>query len=95
MIHSHDRSPRYEFDRTRLLHERLNTLFGVQTIPTKRLLVRAVMSSLVRHLRCERHTREEWKRASALALAWPLGQYLGARRAQAGGPPTRLEPGTV
>ena len=36
-------------------------------------LARAVVSSLRTHLRCEASAR-----AIALAVAWPLGQYLGA-----------------
>lgn len=73
VIHSHDRSIRYEFARTYVLHRRLFELFRLRTIPTLPLLIRAIVSSLAVHLHCERNGR-----AFALAFAWPLGQYLGA-----------------
>jgi len=79
VIHSHDRSIRYEFTRTYVLHRRLFELFQLRTIPTLQLLVRAIVSSLAVHLRCERSGR-----AFALAFAWPLGQYLGALSAVRG-----------
>jgi rhamnosyltransferase len=73
VIHSHDRSAQYEFARTYVLHRRLHELFGLRTIPSAVGLARAVVSSLGTHLRCEASAR-----AIALAVAWPLGQYLGA-----------------
>jgi rhamnosyltransferase len=76
VVHSHDRSARYELARTFVLHRRFYELFALRTIPTVPLLVRAIASSLRTHLRCERSLR-----AAALAFAWPLGQYLGARAA--------------
>jgi rhamnosyltransferase len=76
VFHSHDRSPRYELARTYQIHRRLYDLFGVRTIPTLPLLARAMASSLRLHWRCERSVR-----AMMLAVAWPLGQYLGARSA--------------
>jgi rhamnosyltransferase len=72
VIHSHDRSARYEFARTWLLHRRLNELFGLRTIPSLSSLARAVASSLTLHLK-----HDPGLRAAALAVAWPLGQYLG------------------
>lgn len=79
VIHSHDRPVRYEFARTRHLHRRLYELFGLRTIPTLPQLARAIASTLVSHLRCQRDGR-----AVALAFAWPLAQYLGARSAVRG-----------
>ncbi|MBI3400189.1 MAG: glycosyltransferase [Acidobacteria bacterium] len=76
VIHSHDRSARYEFARTYVLHRRLYALFGLRTIPTLPRLIRAIVSSAAAHLRVERT-----RRALALACAWPLGQYLGAQSA--------------
>ena len=73
VIHSHDRSARYEFARTCALHRRLFELFRLRTIPTLPLLARAIASSVVAHLRVERSAR-----SLALAVAWPLGQYYGA-----------------
>jgi rhamnosyltransferase len=76
VVHSHERSASYEFNRTRVLHRRLYELFGVQTIPTPFHLARAIGACIATHARCERSVR-----ATALAFAWPLGQYLGARSA--------------
>ena len=92
--HSHERSARYEFQRTRILHDRLHALFGLRTIPTRSALARAILSSLGVHLRCEWRAPARWPRACALAFAWPLGQYLGARDAVGGGT-RRLPPGQV
>jgi rhamnosyltransferase len=76
VVHSHDRSARHEFCRTRALHRRFHELFGLQTIPSVPLLARAIASSLATHLRCDPGLR-----SLALAFAWPLGQYLGGRSA--------------
>jgi rhamnosyltransferase len=84
VVHSHDRSAAYELARTYRLHQRLVELFELRTIPTVPLLVRAVASSLVLHLRCERTRPGAWARAIALAVAWPLGQYLGGSTAAKG-----------
>jgi len=91
VIHSHHRSARYELDRTYLIHQRLHALFGLSTVPTARHLVRAVMVSLVAHGRRviadrahRRPTLAAWWRAAALAVAFPLGQYLGARSSRTG-----------
>jgi rhamnosyltransferase len=74
VIHSHERPVREEFARTRVLHSRLRQLFGLRTIPTSYALARAIASTLAAHLACETSAR-----AAALAVAWPLGQYLGGR----------------
>jgi len=81
VIHSHDRSPRYEYTRTRDLHEHLGELFDVHTIPTFGSLVRAISTTALKHLWWERSTPNRLPRALALAVAWPLGQYVGGRRA--------------
>ena len=74
VIHSHDRSARYEFLRTYVLHRRLYELFGLRTIPTLPLLARAIASSLDLHWRLQPFSG----RGVALAFAWPMGQYFGA-----------------
>jgi len=79
VFHSHDRSPVHELRRTRALHQRLYELFELRTIPSLPLLARAVASCLVLHLRLERDRPSAWPRAIGLAVAWPLGQYLGGR----------------
>lgn len=81
--HSHERSVPYEFRRTRLVHEQLAELFDLALVPTRVSLCRAVAVSTLVHLRLV----ESWRfgplaRALGLAVAFPLGQYLGARRAQ-------------
>jgi len=95
VLHSHERSARYEFQRTYLLHRRLWELFGLQTIPTLPLAGRAVTSSLALHLRYEEPRPALWPHAAALAVAWPAGQYLGARAAVHGRPLPKWRPGTV
>ncbi|HYM24312.1 MAG TPA: glycosyltransferase, partial [Vicinamibacterales bacterium] len=77
VIHSHERTPQYEFDRTRLLHAELFKLFGLRTIPSLPALTRAIASSIANHTRVQPGLR-----GLHLAVAWPLGQYLGARDAQ-------------
>jgi rhamnosyltransferase len=92
VVHSHDRSARYEFARTYLLHRRLYELFRLRTIPTVPLLARAIASSVALHWRCQKDERggvPAGARAIALAVAWPLGQYLGALSAIRGWKPTR------
>ena len=92
VIHSHDRSARYELARTYVLHRRLYELFNLRTIPTVPLLARAIASSLVTHLQCQAKASRAFHgaaRAIALAFAWPLGQYLGALSAIRGWKPFR------
>jgi rhamnosyltransferase len=91
VVHSHDRSPRYEFVRTYILHHRLYELFRLRTIPTIPLLGRAIVSSLAAHRRCRSNAvaAERTGRAIVLAFAWPLGQYLGALTAVRGWKPFR------
>ena len=90
VFHSHDRPASYEFHRTCVLHRRLHELFGVRTIPTIPLLARAVATTVALHLRIE---PSKAGRGIALAVAWPLGQYLGALSAVKGWKPFR--PGVV
>ncbi len=85
VVHSHDRSARYELARTYLLHRRLFELFGLRTIPSAAALSRSIASTLRLHLRLQRNGR-----SVALAIAWPLGQYLGGLTAARGWPAVRL-----
>jgi GT2 family glycosyltransferase len=86
--HSHDRPVAYELRRTYVAHQRLHALFGLSTIPTVGALVFGVCSSLPLHVRlaaAEPAGRSRALiRAVGLAVAWPLGQYLGARAAREG-----------
>jgi rhamnosyltransferase len=89
VCHSHDRPVRYELDRAYLVHQQLQKLFGLSTVPTASSLVRAVASTLRLHVRLA-IAEPRGRRARALvrnaglAVAMPLGQYLGARSAREG-----------
>jgi len=96
VIHSHDRGAVYEYRRTRVLHEQLLALFDLQTIPTMPALMRAIATSVELHARLELRSPGQWARALSLAVAWPLGQYVGGRRAaHQDRVRSRLPPGTV
>lgn len=88
VIHSHERSPRYELWRTYLVHQRLRALFGLHLVPTPVHLVAAVARSAATHLRWVAREGSVFSpqgaRALALAMAFPLGQYLGALSADTG-----------
>jgi len=88
--HSHDRPARYEWRRTYLVHRRLQELFGLSTIPTRASLAASVARTLPAHLRVVRgdlRSPRAIARVAALAIAWPAGQYFGARDARRGVPP--------
>jgi rhamnosyltransferase len=95
--HSHRRSPRYEFARTYLLHRRLFELFHLRTIPSIGVLWRALAGSARLHLTWDRDAARTGRgsvgtwRALALAVAWPLGQYLGGLSAARGWKRVRFE----
>jgi rhamnosyltransferase len=78
VVHSHDRGAQYEFERTRLLHAELYRLFGLETIPSVPALARSIASTIADHARVQPGIR-----GFQLAVAWPFGQYLGARRGRA------------
>ena len=91
VVHSHARPAAYEFERTALLHYELHRLFGVRTIPTWRALTASIASTAALHLQLRRQAPsgvpvESLQRALALAVAWPLGQFVGGRRAASGTP---------
>jgi rhamnosyltransferase len=83
VVHSHERSARHELRRTRLVHARLAELFDLRLVPDVPCLLRAVASTAATHARLAEWRRpREAARAMSLAVAWPLGQYLGARDAR-------------
>jgi rhamnosyltransferase len=88
--HSHERPVSYELQRTYLVHQRLQALFGLSTIPTVAALVHAIALTIPAHARLAWHETgsrgRAWLRGTALAVALPLGQYLGARSAREGRP---------
>lgn len=86
VVHSHDRPASYELGRTYLVHRRLRSLFGLATIGDFPGLLRAVASTIPVHVKFAADARgkgmlRELPRALALAVALPLGQYLGVRSA--------------
>ncbi|HEX5480489.1 MAG TPA: glycosyltransferase [Dehalococcoidia bacterium] len=88
--HSHERGPWYELQRTWQVHRRLQELFGLSTVPTRRALAAAVARTIPAHARvARREGPAALARAVALGVAWPAGQYLGARAARTGRPPRR------
>lgn len=82
VVHSHRRSPGEEFRRTRALHRVLAAEFGLVAIPDRPSLVRSVVSTLVAHAKLPAPSAGDRARALALAIAWPAGQYAGARDAR-------------
>jgi rhamnosyltransferase len=91
VMHSHDRTARYELRRTYLVHQQLRRLLGLATVPTRLRLARAIGVSLLAHLRWTlggpagaASKLAQLPQAFALAMALPLGQYLGAKSADTG-----------
>jgi rhamnosyltransferase len=97
VVHSHDRSARYEFERTVVLHRRLFELFRLRTIRTMPAVARAIGSCIPLHIRCVLAARTKTGRTSglgralALAVIWPVAQYLGALSAIRGWKPFRTK----
>jgi len=78
--HSHERGAAYELERTSQVHQRLYELFELTTVPTPVALARSVASTLASHAHVARGDGPAAMiRALSLGVAWPLGQYLGAR----------------
>jgi rhamnosyltransferase len=80
--HSHDRTAGYEFARTWALHQQLQQLFALHTVPTLAALARSIIATMRVHHRIARDAgvhpgTRAWRRAMALAVAWPAGQFLG------------------
>jgi rhamnosyltransferase len=86
--HSHDRSIAYELQRTYLVHQRLEAIFGLVTVPTIGALLRAIATTIPTNARIAAQEPSRRVRAvlrgTALGVAQPLGQYLGARSSRQG-----------
>jgi glycosyltransferase involved in cell wall biosynthesis len=86
--HSHERSIAYELQRTYLVHQRLEAIFGLVTVPTIASLFRAIAATIPTNVRIAAQEPSGRVRAvlrgTALAVAQPLGQYLGARSSRHG-----------
>jgi hypothetical protein len=70
------------------VHQRLRALFGLQAVPSAAHVLLAAAATLRAHARALREdgrlVSREALRGVALAGAYPLGQYLGARSADTG-----------
>ena len=80
--HSHDRTAGYEFARTWALHQQLLQLFALRAVPTVTALARSILATMRVHDRIARadgarRGSGNWRRAMALAVAWPAGQFVG------------------
>ncbi len=84
VVHSHDRSVRYEFARTCILHRRLFELFELRTIPTLPLLARAIASSVILHLRCRRESAGDVRAAGTVATGARARGRVAARAVHRG-----------
>jgi len=88
VVHSHERPVSYELQRTYLVHQRLQALFGLSTIPSIASLMRSVATTVPVNARIAARDRTGRARAvlrgAALGVAVPFGQYLGARSAREG-----------
>jgi rhamnosyltransferase len=96
VFHSHERGFAHELARTRATHRELARLFALRTIPDRRSLLLSMASTLSLHRRLLRDEAKEGglrallgaaPRALSLAVALPLGQYLGGRDAAPGRTP--------
>jgi GT2 family glycosyltransferase len=91
VVHSHERPAAYELRRAYLVHQQLRRLFGLATIPSAAHLARAIARSAAAHASwtlggpgSAGARLRQVPRALALAVAMPLGQFLGARSADSG-----------
>ncbi len=85
--------PHYELARTWVLHQQLLRLFGLRSMPRRRRVGRQHRLHAARPSAARRRRRRapglcrsggaRWR----LAVAWPLGQYLGGRPAARGAAP--------
>lgn len=86
VIHSHDRSLRYEYQRTYMCHRKLFELFEVATIPAARYVPRCLVTGIVQDsvyvIKNESRFRQRLRllmRIPAMSVASVFGQYRGAR----------------
>lgn len=89
VVHSHRRSARALFRRNYLAHRALRRQFGLSTIPSLPLLLRAVAGSLGQDLSTLARggaSAGQWLSAPAQAVAAAWGQYRGAADESRGAP---------
>jgi rhamnosyltransferase len=90
VIHSHDRSPWYEWKRVYFDHQNLHRLFGVQVVPRPQDLMwrtiagaRHAFRTVARDRSLGLSSRLRWcSRALPYSFGQSLAQYLGARSAR-------------
>jgi rhamnosyltransferase len=96
VVHSHDRSVRYEYRRTYLAHHALHRLFGVRTVPDFRTALRSLASSGAWMAHSWRHDRpfarrvHHTLRVPVERFVTALAQLEGARDSLEGRPPRRM-----
>ena len=86
VVHSHDRSTKYEYKRTYMCHRTLYRLFGLQTIPEKKYVTQCLVGGIKSELAYIWRHQPGLFRKLALTLKTPFlvnasvkGQYHGAR----------------
>ncbi len=91
VAHSHSRSLAYEYRRTRLCHRRLNEIFGLRTVPTKKLILRYAVKSAAVDMAYVWNKEPSLLKKFSLILRLPFAsflsvyaQYSGARDAAKG-----------
>lgn len=89
VVHSHRRSIRYEYERTRICHQRLYELFGLALVPDRGAVWRGVIANLRHDLpwvwREAPSGAERFRqlaRAIGLSVVGPLAQYHGLNDAR-------------
>lgn len=85
VIHSHARSIKYEYKRTYICHRKLYELFGLQTVPTIKYVLRSILIGMVRDFIYTCKNESDFGRCikllariPGLTLASVWGQYRGA-----------------
>lgn len=86
VVHSHVRSFRVEYDRTRLCHKKLSAQFGIRTVPSWRHVLSSTIYSTKDDETYMMHNEKRWRELLKLLFQIPLlsfasvyGQYRGAR----------------
>ncbi len=86
VIHSHDRSTKYEYKRTYMCHRTLYRLFGLQTIPEKKYVMQCLVGGVKSELSYVWRNQPGALRKLGLMLKVPFlvnasvkGQFHGAR----------------
>ncbi|MBN2329585.1 MAG: glycosyltransferase family 2 protein [Candidatus Omnitrophica bacterium] len=94
VMHSHERSPEYIFQRRAIDHYLLYRLFGVRTTPTRRSAVKGAVAAMLqdasymmRRPRLSRRWLRTMRQIPRFAWSSAWGQFCGARAAACGEAP--------